>query len=108
MKEADKQAQTYFILGQKYAYATVSLVLGLFSFIHLLGLEKAVLAIIFGWLALKSTLPPKLEQRRLWAKTGLTLGLTMLVVVPFLLFFVVGINGILAIIDALEKLSRGK
>jgi len=108
MKEADKEAQVYFILGQKYAYATVSLILGLFSFIHLLGLEKAGLAIIFGWMALKSIPPPKLEQRRLWAKTGLGLGLSMLIIIPLLLFFVVGIDGILAIIDALEKLSRGK
>ena len=41
------------VLGQKYAFATASLVLGVACFINLLGFEKAVLARAFGWLTLK-------------------------------------------------------
>ena len=40
------------VLGQKYAYATASLILGLLCFVNLAGLEKAVVAIVFGVLAL--------------------------------------------------------
>jgi hypothetical protein len=46
-------AKDYTILGQKYAFATASLILGISSFVSLLGLEKAILAIVFGWLALR-------------------------------------------------------
>ena len=46
-------AREHAALGQKYAYATVSLVLGAASFVNLLGIEKGILAIAFGMLALK-------------------------------------------------------
>jgi hypothetical protein len=51
-------AKDYTILGQKYAFATASLILGISSFVSLLGLEKAILAIVFGWLALRATPAP--------------------------------------------------
>ena len=63
MNESNHETQAPIILGQKYAYATISLVLGLACFINLAGLEKALLAVIFGWLALKSTPAPALKAR---------------------------------------------
>jgi hypothetical protein len=70
------------VLGQKYAYATASLLIGISSYIHLLGIERAVLAILFAWLALRSAPAPRLPARRLWAQVGMILGLVMLVIVP--------------------------
>ena len=108
MREPDKEAQAHLVLGQKYAYATASLVLGLACFINIIGLEKAVLAIIFAWLALKSAPAPALTERRLWAKAGLALGLVVLLVIPAVLFFYVGFDGLRAFAEALEKLTKGK
>ena len=54
----DIQPQTHnehAVLGQKYAFATAALLLGIISFISMLGVEKAVLAIVFGWLAMSRT-----------------------------------------------------
>jgi hypothetical protein len=70
------------VLGQKYAYATAALWLGIISCIHGLGIEKAILAIVFAWLALRSCPEPHLQDRRVWAKVGLVLGIIQLVVVP--------------------------
>ncbi len=75
------------VLGQKYAFATVSLVLGVFCFINLLGLEKPILAIIFGYLALRSNPGPILKEHRAWAKIGVTLGAIMLILVPLIIIF---------------------
>ena len=44
------------VLGQKYAYATVSLLLGIFCFINLAGMEKAILAMVFGYRRRAATL----------------------------------------------------
>ena len=82
MSESINESRAHIVLGQKYAYATISLILGLACFINLAGLEKALLAVIFAWLALKATPGPVLKARRVWAKTGLSLGVAMLVVVP--------------------------
>ena len=50
-----------------------SLILGLLCFVNLAGLEKAVMAIVFGVLALRSRPAPALVQRRAWAKAGVAL-----------------------------------
>lgn len=94
------------ILGQKYAYATVSLVLGIFSFIHLAGAEKAVLAIIFGWLALRAKPLPVLKDRRLWAQAGLILGSMMLIIL--LVLVALNFNEILRFIEELSKINFAK
>lgn len=75
------------IVGQKYAYATASLLLGIICFINLLGMERAILAIVFAILALKSVPQPRLERRRLWAIAGLILGIITMVLVPLIIFF---------------------
>jgi hypothetical protein len=106
MSESNQESQAHVVLGQKYAYATISLILGLACFINLAGMEKAVLAVIFGWLALKSTPAPALRARRVWAQTGLVLGVLVLVVVPTIILL--NLDRLRVIVEALMKLSDGK
>lgn len=73
------------VLGQKYAYATAALLVGAASYVSLLGLEKAALAVFFGWMALRTSPPPALSERRTWARAGIGLGAVFLVVAPTLL-----------------------
>ena len=91
------------ILGQKYAFATVSLIMGIACFVSLLGMEKAILAIVFGWLALRGTPEPALKEHRAWAKAGLVLGILPLVIVPVLL--IVNFERVQQIIDVFSKLD---
>ena len=106
MNQTNEGTQSATVLGQKYAYATISLILGIACFVSLAGMEKAILAIVFGWLALKSTPPPALSERRLWAKTGLILGSAILVVVPTLI--ILNFDRLRLMIEALQKLSNGR
>src|SRR5712692_3210636 len=106
MSESNKESQAHIVLGQKYAYATISLILGLACFINLAGMEKAVLAVIFSWLALKSTPAPALTARRAWAKTGLVLGISVLVVIPTII--ILNLERLRVIVEAMMKLSNGK
>ena len=57
--------ESAFVLGQRYNLATLALVVALLSFLNLAGLEKAILAIVIGFQALKPAPAPALEQRRL-------------------------------------------
>ena len=106
MSESKQETQAPIILGQKYAYATISLVLGLACFINLAGLEKALLAVIFGWLALKSRPAPALKTRRLWAKIGVVLGTLVLIAIPTII--ILNLDRLRVIVEALMKLSEGK
>lgn len=106
MNQSNPESQAHIVLGQKYAYATISLILGLACFINLFGLEKALLAVIFGSLALKSVPAPVLNTRRAWAKTGMTLGILMLLVVPTIILL--NLDRLRGILEALIKLSEGK
>jgi hypothetical protein len=99
------QPKEALILGQKYAFATASLILGICSFINLLGLEKPILAIIFGWLALRSQPEPKLKEHRVWAKTGITLGSIVLVIVPVLI--ILNFDRLRELVELLAKLDGG-
>ena len=101
-----QETQAGVVLGQRYAYATVSLVLGITCYIHCLGMEKAILAIIFGVLALKPNPAPPLQERRAWAKTGIVLAVIMLIAVPTTLLLYWGRMELL--VDALKKLQIGK
>jgi len=94
------------ILGQKYAFATVSLVLGIFCFVNLLGLEKPILAIIFGWLALRSVPEPKLTQHRIWAKVGVVLGTIVLILLPVLI--IINFDRLREFVEVLSRLSGGR
>jgi hypothetical protein len=102
----ENQTREPLILGQKYAFATVSLILGIFSFINLLGLEKPILAIIFGWLALRTKPGPKLTEHRVWAKAGVVLGTIILIVVPTLI--ILNFHRLQEFIEILSKLDGGR
>jgi len=94
------------ILGQKYAFATVSLVLGIFCFVNLLGLEKPILAIIFGWLALRTVPEPRLTQHRIWAKVGVVLGAIVLVLLPVLI--IINFDRLREFVEVLSRLNGGR
>lgn len=100
------EAKESWILGQKYAFATASLILGICSFVNLLGLEKPILAIVFGWLALRANPAPALKLHRMWAKAGVGLGVLVLVVVPILI--IVNFNELREIVQLLSKLDGGR
>lgn len=102
----ENQTRDSLILGQKYAFATVSLILGILSFVNLLGLEKPILAIIFGYLALRVKPAPQLTQHRVWAKAGVVLGSIVLIVVPTLI--ILNFNRLREFIEVLSKLSGGR
>ena len=95
--------QQSLVLGQKYAFATVSLIMGVSCFVNLLGLDKAILAIVFAWLALRGKPDPVLVEHRAWAKAGLVLGILPLVVVPVLL--ILNFERVRQIIDLISKLD---
>ena len=103
---SENQTRDSLILGQKYAFATASLILGIFSFVNLLGLEKPILAIIFGWLALRTKPAPQLNEHRVWAKTGVTLGSIVLIVIPTLI--ILNFDRLREFIDVLSKLGGGR
>lgn len=100
------ESRKHVVLGQKYAYATVSLLLGIFCFINLAGMEKAVLAIVFAWLALRNAPEPILKQRRIWAQAGLALGGLLLIIVPVIIFFNFG--RLREIFEVISRMSSGR
>ena len=69
----------------KSKLALISLILGIFSFVHLLGIEKAVLAIIFGTWALKEAIDSPKSKKIAWV--GISLGLLYLVVIAVVVIF---------------------
>lgn len=101
-----QETQAGVVLGQRYAYATASLVLGITCYTHFLGMEKAILAIIFGVLALKPNPAPPLQERRAWAKTGIVLAVIMLIAVPTTLLLYGGRGELL--LHAWKTLQIGK
>jgi hypothetical protein len=102
----ENQTRESLILGQKYAFATASLILGICSFVNLLGLEKPILAIVFGWLALRTKPAPQLTAHRVWAKAGVILGAIILIVVPTLI--ILNFDRLREFVDVLSKLNGGR
>lgn len=102
----NNQTKDSLILGQKYAFATASLVLGICSFVNLLGLEKPILAIVFGWLALRATPAPPLKDHRVWAKTGVALGTIILIAVPTLI--ILNFDRLRELVEILSRLNGGR
>ncbi len=99
----DQSSNSSTVLGQKYAYATAALLLGIATYIQLLGIERAILAIVFAWLALRTDPEPLLDVRRRWAKAGLVLGIIQLVAVPTII--ILKFEFFKELIAALEKLQ---
>jgi hypothetical protein len=106
MNTNEVQAKDSLILGQKYAYATIALILGISCFVNLVGLEKAILAVVFGCLALRTKPSPTLKEHRNWAKTGVILGVAALLFVP--LVIILNLDHIREIIDLLSKMNGGR
>ncbi|HEX9929921.1 MAG TPA: hypothetical protein VGB02_15420 [Pyrinomonadaceae bacterium] len=102
----NNETQDYIVLGQKYAYATVSLILGISCFVSLLGLEKAILAIAYGWLALRATPAPKLKEHRSWAKAGMILGVLPFIILPIIIFL--NFDRLREFVELLEKMNGGR
>ena len=94
------------ILGQKYAYATASLIAGISCFVNIIGLEKALLAIILGYLALRKHPLPRLDSHRRWAQTGIALGSILLVTLPTLIML--NWNRIAEFIGTLHRMQIGR
>ena len=75
------------LTGQKLAFAAASLTLGVCSFISLLGMEKAILAIVFAVLALRNG-GVRIPVRRGFARFGVALGILQIVLVcTFLILY---------------------
>jgi hypothetical protein len=89
------------VLGQKYAFATASLILGIACYVDLLGLEKGALAILFAWLALRTRPAPALGEHRGWAHAGLVLGAGVWVMIPIALVWKWD-----SVIDLVKKLQE--
>jgi len=68
------------IKRKKDSFALISLILGIFSFVHLLGMEKGILALIFGLLALKR-ISRSGEEGRGFAIGGMILGILSIVLI---------------------------
>lgn len=100
------EAKDYTILGQKYAFASASLILGIACFVNLLGLEKALLAIIFGWLALRRAPSPALTEHRTWAKVGIVFGILPLIILPTVL--ILNYDRLRELVECLAKMSGGR
>jgi len=71
-------------MGSKSKIAVMALVLGIVCFLNLLGIEKAIAAIIAGWLGLKETEIEGKSGKRL-AMTGIVLGSLYIVTITVLL-----------------------
>jgi hypothetical protein len=106
MSGDEQQDRANVVLGQKYAYATIALILGIASFVNFLGMEKAILAIIFGRLALKSEPPPALKHRREWGQTGLILGVLQVILISVLI--IVFRNELREVLNVLIRLQDVK
>jgi len=102
----NNEVQRYTVLGQKYAFATAALILGISCFISFLGMEKAIMAIVFSWLALRVNPEPALLEHRTWAKAGLILGILQLIILP--LIIILNFDRIREFIDVLSKLNGGR
>ena len=100
---SDTDTQRSVVLGQKYAFATVSLIMGIACFVSFFGLEKAILAIVFGWLALRGQPEPALTEHRTWAKAGIVLGILPLILMPILL--ILTFDKVQQLIEVLSKLD---
>jgi len=106
MTENPQTTQEHAVLGQKYAFAAASLVVGILCYVNAFGLEKACAAIAFAWLALKARPVPELRLRRAWAKAGLTLGLLLFAIVPTVL--ILNLDRLRAVIEALKALQTAR
>jgi hypothetical protein len=108
MLEQERSPQEAFVVGQKYGFATASLVIALLCFVNLAALEKAIVAVLFGLQALRIDPPPLLNIRRGWARAGVALGGAFLVVVPAIVWYFLGVVGLRNAWEILMRLGAAK
>ena len=95
--------ESAFVLGQRYTLATLALGLALLSFLNLAGIEKAILAVVIAFKALRPTPAPALELRRTWARVAIGLGIAHVVLVVTVVLL--NLDRIGRLIDALRAMS---
>lgn len=96
--------ESSFVLGQRYTLATLAAGLALLSFLNLAGLEKAILAIVLGFRALKAAPEPALERRRSWARFGIGLAITHMVLLVSIILF--NLDRLPRLLEALRAISE--
>ena len=92
-----------FVLGQRYTFATLALVVAVLSFLNLAGIEKAVLAILLGFRALTLHPEPALERRRTWARAGMILGATQIALIATVILL--NLDRLPKVVEVLRALS---
>ena len=100
------QPQSDFVVGQRYVFATLAMVVALLSFINLAGMEKAILAIVLGYKALTLAPAPALERRRGWAKAGAVLGAVHIVLVVTVILL--NLDRLSKVVEVLRAMSDVK
>ena len=92
-----------FVLGQRYTFATLALVIALLSFLNLAGLEKAIVAVVLGLQALKPAPEPLLQERRRWAQ--LAIGLAIAHVLLVVTVIILNLHRLPKVFEAMRALS---
>lgn len=74
-------------------FAIASLVMGILSFIHIAGIEKAIVAVVFGILAKKRiNAAPGIKGKKL-ALSGIILGIiSMILIIVFIVIITLSLN----------------
>lgn len=62
----------------KVKLAVFSFVMGIVSLLNLLGLEKSIVAIVFGIIALRELAAPEEKKAKTWAYLGIALGIAQI------------------------------
>ena len=70
-----------------HPYAVFSLILGIISFVQLMGLERALAAVIFGVFALKGINKNENSKGAKYAYWGISLGIAYLAVLAVIVFY---------------------
>jgi hypothetical protein len=68
--------------GRREGLATAALAMGLLAFVNLLGLEKGLLTLVLGWLALRGPIPAPARRK---ATIAIALALLQLATVALVL-----------------------
>jgi len=99
------QTHSDVVLAQRYAYATIALVVGLLSYVNFFGFEKSILAAVLGLKALSREPAPSLDARRSWAKSAVALGTAQVALVVTIILL--NLERIPKLIAAFRALSDG-
>jgi hypothetical protein len=97
-------AESAFVLGQRYTLATMALVLAILSFLNLAGMEKAIVAMVFAFMALKGSPPPALTERRGWARFAVGLAATHIVLVTTIILL--NLDRLAKVYEVLQAMSE--